>query len=49
METARLLFQKQGYDQTTLKDIADRLNLSETTIAGYFASTDDLLDAIWSE
>jgi AcrR family transcriptional regulator len=49
METARFLFQEQGYDQTTLKDIADRLNQSETTIAGYFASKDDLLEAIWSE
>jgi AcrR family transcriptional regulator len=49
METARFLFQEQGYDQTTLKDIADRLNQSETTIADYFASKDDLLEAIWSE
>jgi AcrR family transcriptional regulator len=49
METARFLFQLQGYDQTTLRDIADRLKLSEATIAGYFASTDDLLEAIWSE
>jgi len=49
METARFLFQEQGYDQTTLKDIADRLKLRETAIAGYFASKDDLLEAIWSE
>jgi AcrR family transcriptional regulator len=49
METASFLFQEQGYDQTTLKDIADRLKQSEATIAGYFASKDDLLEAIWSE
>jgi AcrR family transcriptional regulator len=49
METARFLFQRQGFDQTTLKDIADSLKLSEAVIAGYFASKDDLLEAIWSE
>jgi AcrR family transcriptional regulator len=49
MEAARFLFQLQGFDQTTLKDIADRLKLSEASIAGYFASKDDLLEAIWSE
>ncbi len=49
METARFLFQRQGFDQTSLNDIGDRLNLSETIIALYFDSKDDLLDAIWSE
>lgn len=49
METARFLFQLQGFDQTNLQDIADRLNLSEASIAVYFSSKDDLLEAIWSE
>lgn len=49
METARFLFRQQGFDQTTIRDITDRLGLSETVITDYFSSKDDLLEAVWSE
>lgn len=49
METARSLFQQQGFDQTTLQDITSRLEVSETIVAAYFPSIDDLLEAVWSE
>lgn len=47
--TARILFQQQGFDQTSIKDITDRLQLNEETLAAYFTSKDDLLEAIWAE
>lgn len=49
METARFLFQRQGFDRTTLQDISARLDLSEITVAAYFPSRDELLEAVWSE
>ena len=49
IETARFLFQQRGFDQTTPQDIAARLGLNETTVATFFPSMDDLLEAVWSE
>lgn len=49
LKIARFLFQQQGFDQTSLRDITDRLELTETDIAAYFVSKDDLLEAVWSE
>lgn len=49
LETARSLFKQQGFDQTSLRDITDRLALTEKDIAAYFVSKDDLLEAVWSE
>lgn len=49
IETARLLFKRQGFDRTTMQDIAARLDLNETTVAAFFPSMDDLLEAVWSE
>jgi AcrR family transcriptional regulator len=49
LETARSLFKQRGFDQTSLRDITDRLALTETDIAAYFGSKDDLLEAVWSE
>lgn len=49
METARVLFQRQGFDQTTLQDVTARLQLSEAAVTSVFPSMDDLLEAVWSE
>ena len=49
IETARFLFKRQGFDRTTMQDIAARLDLSETVVAASFPSMDDLLEAVWSE
>jgi AcrR family transcriptional regulator len=49
LETARFLFRQQGFDRTTLKDITEKLEVSESVITMYFASKDDLLEAVWSE
>ena len=49
IEAARALFQQQGFDQTTLQDIASSLDLSEATVLACFSSMDELLEAVWSE
>ncbi len=49
METARQLFQSQGYEYTTLEDITGRLKIKERQILEFFRSKDDLLEAVWSE
>lgn len=49
IETARVLFRQQGYDQTTLQDITIRLEVSEQAVVVHFPSLDELLEAVWSE
>lgn len=40
------LFLTKGYDNTTMKDVMVRLNIAKGTIYHYFASKDELLDAV---
>ncbi|WP_163337371.1 TetR/AcrR family transcriptional regulator [Desulfopila sp. IMCC35008] len=40
------LFFTKGYDNTTMKDVMVRLNIAKGTIYHYFASKDELLEAV---
>src|SRR5438067_11561133 len=42
-ETALHLFQQQGYEQTSIQDIADAVMMSSRTFFRYFASKEDVL------
>ena len=43
--TAAVLFRKRGYDQTRVRDIAERLRISEVTFFNYFPTKDALIMA----
>ncbi|SEB37158.1 DNA-binding transcriptional regulator, AcrR family [Rhodococcus jostii] len=49
VEAAEHLFTSNGYADTSLGDIADRLNLSPKAIYYYFPSKLDILDAVIAE
>jgi AcrR family transcriptional regulator len=44
--TARELFQKKDYENTTMQDIMDALGIAKGTIYHYFKSKEELLEAV---
>lgn len=46
IQTARLLFEKQGVAKTTMLQIADELSVAKGLVYYYFASKDDLIQSI---
>lgn len=46
IQTARQLFQTKDYDQTTMQDIMDCLDIAKGTIYHYFKSKEELLEAV---
>ena len=46
LETAHLLFSDKGYDNTSVNDIINKLNISKGAFYHYFNSKDEVLDAI---
>jgi AcrR family transcriptional regulator len=49
MDAAAELFAQKGYQATTTRDIADSVDIGESTLYGYFTSKKDVLQAILSE
>ena len=49
MDAAAELFAQKGYQATTTKDIADSVDIGESTLYGYFSSKKELLKAILSQ
>ena len=43
LETAAALFRKKGYEETRVRDIVDRLRISEVTFFNYFPTKDALI------
>ncbi|MDJ0622324.1 MAG: helix-turn-helix domain-containing protein [Desulfocapsaceae bacterium] len=48
VETAEMLFQSQGFDNTTVDDIINHLNISERIFYRHFESVDEILELLWS-
>jgi AcrR family transcriptional regulator len=48
MDAAAELFAQKGYQATTTKDIAQAVDLGESTLYGYFSSKQEVLQAILS-
>ncbi len=49
MDAAAELFAQKGYQATTTRDIADSVDIGESTLYGYFSSKKEVLQAILSE
>jgi len=45
LNTAAALFRKKGYEETRVRDIVDRLRISEVTFFNYFSTKDALITA----
>src|SRR5438445_10236762 len=46
VQTALELFRERGYDQTRVRDIAERAGISDATFFNYFASKELVLDEL---
>ena len=46
LATAQLLFLSKGYEQTTMQDIIEHLQIAKGTIYHYFKSKEELLEAV---
>jgi AcrR family transcriptional regulator len=49
MDAAAELFAQKGYRATTTRDIAEAVDIGESTLYGYFSSKKELLQAILSQ
>ena len=49
IKTGRTLFRTKGFDNTSVQDVLDILNISEQVFLRFFCSLDDLLEVVWSE
>ena len=49
MDSAAELFAQRGYNATTTRDIAEAVDIGESTLYGYFSSKKDVLQAILSQ
>ncbi len=49
LDAARELFVREGYDEVSIRKIADRIEYSPAAIYGYFASKDDIFFALAEE
>jgi AcrR family transcriptional regulator len=47
--TARRLFSRDGYEQTTVENILEELSLPDNLFFSLFPSKDELLEELWSE
>ena len=47
--TARRLFSRDGYEQTSVENILEELSLPENLFLSLFPSKDELLEELWSE
>lgn len=49
LKKARRIFEKKGYDNTSIEDIAEAVDISKTTFFNYFPSKDSLLRELSDE
>jgi AcrR family transcriptional regulator len=46
LDAARDLFTEQGYEGTSIREVADRVGISRTALSGHFAAKQEMLDAL---
>ncbi len=49
IQTAKYFFDTKGFDQTSCRDITERIGISDAELLRYFNSLDEILEVIWSE
>jgi AcrR family transcriptional regulator len=48
-EAACVLFRSQGFENTSVSDLIEKLQIEEQSFFIYFQSMDELLEVVWSE
>ena len=48
-EAATVLFRSQGYENTTVIQLVQKIQIEEQIFYSYFQSLDELLEVVWSE
>ncbi len=48
-DAARELFHAKGFDDTTVSDLLNKVQIEEQQFLAIFQSMDELLEAVWSE
>ena len=48
-EAACVLFRSQGFENTSVSDLIEKLQIEERFFFLYFQSMDELLEVVWSE
>lgn len=48
LETAKYLFQKKGFENTTRRDICEILSINNSQFHTHFDSLDEILEILWS-
>jgi AcrR family transcriptional regulator len=48
-EAACVLFRSQGFENTSVSDLIEKLQIEERFFFIYFQSMDELLEVVWSE
>ncbi len=48
LETAHYLFQKNGFEKTTLSDICEKLSINNSQFYKHFESLDEVLEILWA-
>jgi AcrR family transcriptional regulator len=46
LEAARDLFTEQGYESTSIREVADRVGITRSALYGHFAAKQEMLDAL---
>lgn len=48
-EAATVLFRSQGFENTTVNQLIEKLQIEEQIFFHHFQSLDELLEVVWSE
>ena len=48
-EAACVLFRSQGFENTSVTDLIEKIQIEELSFYTYFQSMDELLEVVWSE
>jgi AcrR family transcriptional regulator len=49
LTTAHVLFRNKGFEETTIKEICEPLNISISQFGLFFESLDEVLETLWAK